>query len=139
MSQDNIVISAFSSHDAADEAVKELSQNGFDMTKLSIVGNGYHSEEHAVGFYTVSDRIKSWGTTGRVLGRHLRPAAVAGAVSRTRSRCGRPCGTDRRRRDLGTRRRRDRRRRDRDRRGAAGTGRAEERRRKMVWTTHIQV
>ncbi|MGF6933503.1 hypothetical protein OKW41_002642 [Paraburkholderia sp. UCT70] len=68
MSQDNTVISVFSSHDAADEAVKELSQNDFDMTKLSIVGKGYHSEEHPVGFYTVSDRIKSWGTTGAFWG-----------------------------------------------------------------------
>lgn len=64
MNQDNAVVSVFSSHAAADEAVKELSQNGFDMTRLSIVGKGYHSEEHPVGFYTVGDRIKSWGATG---------------------------------------------------------------------------
>lgn len=68
MSQDNTIISAFSSHQAADEAVKELSQNGFDMTRLSIVGKGYHSEEHPVGFYTVGDRIKSWGATGAFWG-----------------------------------------------------------------------
>ncbi|MFL9890968.1 DUF1269 domain-containing protein [Paraburkholderia sp. RL17-383-BIF-A] len=68
MNQDNAVVSVFSSHDAADEAVKELSQNGFDMTRLSIVGKGYHSEEHAVGFYTAGDRIKSWGATGAFWG-----------------------------------------------------------------------
>lgn len=68
MNQDNAVVSVFSSHAAADEAVKELSQNGFDMTRLSIVGKGYHSEEHPVGFYTVGDRIKSWGATGAFWG-----------------------------------------------------------------------
>jgi hypothetical protein len=68
MNQDNAVVSVFSSHDAADEAVKELSQNGFEMTRLSIVGKGYHSEEHAVGFYTAGDRIKSWGATGAFWG-----------------------------------------------------------------------
>lgn len=68
MSQDTAVVSVFSSHAAADEAVKELSQQGFDMTKLSIVGKGYHSEEHAVGFYTAGDRIKSWGATGAFWG-----------------------------------------------------------------------
>lgn len=68
MSHDNTVISVFSSHPAADEAVKELSRSGFDMTRLSIVGKGYHSEEHAVGFYTIGDRIKSWGATGAFWG-----------------------------------------------------------------------
>jgi hypothetical protein len=38
------------------------------MTRLSIVGKGYHSEEHAVGFYTAGDRIKSWGATGAFWG-----------------------------------------------------------------------
>jgi hypothetical protein len=68
MSEENSVVSVFSSHAAADEAIKELSQKGFDMTKLSIIGKGYHSEEHAVGFYTAGDRIKSWGATGAFWG-----------------------------------------------------------------------
>jgi hypothetical protein len=68
MHQDRTVVSTFTSHPAADEAVKELSRNGFDMTRLSVVGKGYHSEEHAVGFYTVGDRIRSWGATGAFWG-----------------------------------------------------------------------
>lgn len=68
MHQDRTVVSTFTSHPAADEAVKELSRNGFDMTRLSVVGKGYHSEEHAVGFYTAGDRIKSWGATGAFWG-----------------------------------------------------------------------
>ncbi|WP_144149159.1 general stress protein [Paraburkholderia sp. BCC1884] len=68
MNQDSTVVSTFTSHSAADEAIKELSRNGFDMTRLSVVGKGYHSEEHAVGFYTVGDRIRSWGATGAFWG-----------------------------------------------------------------------
>ena len=35
---------------------------------MSLVGKGYHSEEHPVGFYTVGDRIKTWGGIGAFWG-----------------------------------------------------------------------
>jgi len=35
---------------------------------LSLVGKGYHSEEHPVGFYTAGDRIKTWGGIGAFWG-----------------------------------------------------------------------
>jgi len=38
------------------------------MQQLSIIGKGYHSEEHPVGFYTLGDRIKSWGGLGAFWG-----------------------------------------------------------------------
>lgn len=38
------------------------------MKKLSLVGKGYHTEEHPVGFYTVGDRIKVWGGAGAFWG-----------------------------------------------------------------------
>ncbi|MFZ3121553.1 MAG: hypothetical protein WA159_24915 [Variovorax sp.] len=34
------------------------------MKKLSIIGKGYHTEEHALGFYTIGDRVKTWGGIG---------------------------------------------------------------------------
>ncbi len=40
----------------------------FDMTKLSIVGKDYHTEEHVVGYYNTGDRMKAWGTTGAFWG-----------------------------------------------------------------------
>lgn len=65
---ENTVLAVFNNHAEADAAVKALAEHGFDMTKLSIVGKGYHSEEHAVGFYTAGDRIKTWGATGALWG-----------------------------------------------------------------------
>ena len=53
----------FSTHVEAENATKLLSRSGFDIKKLSIVGKGYHCEEHPLGFYTASDKIKLWGTT----------------------------------------------------------------------------
>jgi hypothetical protein len=58
----------FSTHVEAENATKLLSRNGFDIKKLSIVGKGYHCEVHPLGFYTASDKIKLWGTTGSFWG-----------------------------------------------------------------------
>src|SRR5580704_19123288 len=58
----------FNTHVEAEAAVRELGKSGFDMKKLSLIGKGYHSEEHPVGFYTTGDRIKSWGGVGAFWG-----------------------------------------------------------------------
>ncbi len=58
----------FNTHVEAEDAIRALSQSGFDMKNLSLVGKGYHSEEHPVGFYTAGDRIKSWGKIGAFWG-----------------------------------------------------------------------
>ena len=68
MTKDNSVIAVYSSHTAAESAVKELHQTGFDMKKLSIVGRDYNKDEHVVGYYNMSDRIKVWGKTGTFWG-----------------------------------------------------------------------
>ncbi len=58
------VIAVHDTHAGAESTVKALSHAGFDMTKLSIVGKGYQTEEHALGFYTTGDRIRAWGGAG---------------------------------------------------------------------------
>jgi len=58
----------FNTHVEAEDAIRLLSRSGFDVTKLSLIGKGYHSEEHPVGFYTKGDRIKAWGKTGAFWG-----------------------------------------------------------------------
>lgn len=58
------VLAVYDTHTAAEATVKALSVAGFDMKKLSIIGKGYHTEEHALGFYTVGDRVKTWGGIG---------------------------------------------------------------------------
>ena len=58
----------FPTHVEAEEAIRQLSKSGFDVKKLSLVGKGYHSEEHPVGFYTSGDRIRAWGGAGAFWG-----------------------------------------------------------------------
>jgi hypothetical protein len=61
-------IAVFPTHDAAEGAVKTLSAAGIPMKNLSVVGNGYHSEEKVVGFYTTGDRVIFWGSRGAFWG-----------------------------------------------------------------------
>ena len=58
----------FATHATAEEAIRALGKAGIDMQHLSLVGKGYHSEEKPMGFYTLGDRIKSWGGTGAFWG-----------------------------------------------------------------------
>ncbi|HED18644.1 MAG TPA: DUF1269 domain-containing protein [Gammaproteobacteria bacterium] len=64
MSDATAIIATYDTHPQAETAIKELDQSGFAMKQLSIVGKGYHSEEHPVGFYTLGDRMKTWGSVG---------------------------------------------------------------------------
>ena len=68
MGKDNHPVFVFDTHIEAEEAIRSLSRSGLDMKKLSLVGKGYHSDEHPVGFYTAGDRIKTWGGIGAFWG-----------------------------------------------------------------------
>ena len=58
----------YNTHVEADEAIQALSRSGFDVTQLSLIGKGCHSEEHPLGFYSTGDRIKAWGGMGAFWG-----------------------------------------------------------------------
>jgi len=63
MSTDHTV-AVFSTHDAAESAVKLLSASGYDMRRLSIVGQNYATEEHPIGFVNTGNRMLTWGKYG---------------------------------------------------------------------------
>jgi hypothetical protein len=68
MNDNNSIVAVYPSHLAAEMAVKELQQSGFDMKKLSIVGRDYSTDEQVVGYYNSGDRMKAWGKTGAFWG-----------------------------------------------------------------------
>jgi hypothetical protein len=61
-------VAVFADHLAAEAALKQLTTAGFEIKDLSIVGKGYHTEEKAVGFYNIGDRMKIWGSRGAFWG-----------------------------------------------------------------------
>ena len=62
------LIAVFADHTQAEVAVKKLADSKFDMKQLSIVGQGNHTEEKVIGFYSTGDRIKFWGKRGAFWG-----------------------------------------------------------------------
>jgi len=68
MNKNNSIVAIYPSHTAAEAAIKELQQSGFDMKKLSIVGRDEHTDEHVVGYYNAGDRMKYWGKLGAFWG-----------------------------------------------------------------------
>jgi uncharacterized membrane protein len=62
------LVATYESHAAAESAVKALQEAGVDLKDVSIVGKGFHTEEHALGFYTTGDRVKHWSGAGAVWG-----------------------------------------------------------------------
>jgi hypothetical protein len=65
---DDSIVAVYETHTGADTAIKALQQAGLDMKKLSIVARDFHTEEHALGFYTSGDRVKFWGGRGAFWG-----------------------------------------------------------------------
>ncbi len=68
MAEKNSVVAIFETHNQAEDAVRALQKDGFDMKKLSIVGKDYHTDEHVVGYYNMGDRMMYWGKLGAFWG-----------------------------------------------------------------------
>ncbi|WP_162048514.1 general stress protein [Vibrio taketomensis] len=68
MKEQDKVITIVNTHSEAEEIVKMLQKEQYDVSKISILGKGYHSEEHVAGFYNTGDRVKTWGKTGAFWG-----------------------------------------------------------------------
>jgi hypothetical protein len=66
--QEDSIVAIYDAHTGAESAIKALQAAGIDMKKLSIVGKDFHTEEHALGFYTSGDRMKFWGARGAFWG-----------------------------------------------------------------------
>jgi hypothetical protein len=64
----NHTVAVFETHDQAADAIKELNKDGYDIKKLSIIGQNYASDEHVVGFVNTGDRMWSWGKLGAFWG-----------------------------------------------------------------------
>lgn len=52
MSGQNSIVAVYNSHAEAEHAPEKLKAASFDLTKVSIVGKGFRSEEKIVGYYT---------------------------------------------------------------------------------------
>lgn len=68
MRNSDTLVAVFPDHAAAEIGVETLAKAGFDLKSLSVVGKGFHTEETAVGFYNIGDRVTFWGRRGAFWG-----------------------------------------------------------------------
>jgi hypothetical protein len=68
LTKTDLAVAVYDTHTEAEDAVKALQRAGFDMTKISIMGRGYHTDEHVVGFLNAGDRAKVFGKFGAFWG-----------------------------------------------------------------------
>ena len=59
MAELNAVIAVFDDHQAAEVAVKKLADAEIDIKKLSVVGKGFHTDEHVVDLITQAIELNS--------------------------------------------------------------------------------
>jgi hypothetical protein len=62
------VVAMFADHAGAEAAIKKLSEFGFDIKHMSVIGKGYHVDEQVTGFYNNGDRVWFWGSRGAFWG-----------------------------------------------------------------------
>jgi hypothetical protein len=67
-SSDSSVIAVYAQHNDAENAINLLRKGDYDIKKLAIVGQGYHTDDRVVGYYTTGDRMKHWGKNGAFWG-----------------------------------------------------------------------
>ena len=68
MNHDHVMAALYDTNEQAEQAIKKLQHQGYDMKQLSIVGRDYHSEENVVGYYNTGDRMLKWGGKGAFWG-----------------------------------------------------------------------
>jgi hypothetical protein len=67
-SKENSVVAVYPQHSDAENAINLLKKSDFNIKKLAIVGQGYHTEDQVVGYYTTGERMKHWGKKGAFWG-----------------------------------------------------------------------
>ena len=67
-SKESSVVAIYRQHTDAENAINLLKKGDFNIKKLAIVGQGYHTEDQVVGYYTTGDRMKHWGKRGAFWG-----------------------------------------------------------------------
>lgn len=68
MKSNGVTVALYETHEGAEKAVKALRNAGIDFRKISIVGRDYQTEEQAVGFFNMGDRMKFFGKFGAFWG-----------------------------------------------------------------------
>ena len=72
------VVAVYPDHAAAEGAVRQLHEAGFDLGDLSIVGRDFQETEEPYGLVSRGDYVKAGAETGSLFGWAVRPVPWSG-------------------------------------------------------------
>ena len=78
MSENTVLMAICTGHAQARKAIAELRRLGFDMTRVSVFGRAYLSDEEVIGCYTAGGRLRARGGSAAFWDRCGRCSARAG-------------------------------------------------------------
>jgi hypothetical protein len=64
MENQKLFVANFKTLQEAEDAIKKLKKNGYDITKLSVIGKDCYTEHHVLGYFNIYDKIEKWSTLG---------------------------------------------------------------------------
>ncbi|MBE8726045.1 hypothetical protein [Flavobacterium hungaricum] len=64
MKNQKLFIAHYQTQQQTEEAIKTLKKNGYDITKLSIIGMDCYTEQNVLGYHNIYDRMEKWSVTG---------------------------------------------------------------------------
>ncbi|MCW3058504.1 MAG: hypothetical protein JWQ02_325 [Capsulimonas sp.] len=68
IASDETVVTVYSSHDAAENAVRELAEGGLPIRQISIIGRNFETGYDVQGFYRPADAARDGAETGALFG-----------------------------------------------------------------------
>lgn len=64
MENQKLLVANFKTLLQAEDAVKKLKKNGYDITRLSIIGKDCYTEQSVLGYFNIYNRMEKWSTLG---------------------------------------------------------------------------
>jgi hypothetical protein len=61
MTQQNALVAIYSNPGEVQEAIKALSESGFDLERFSVVGKAYLEQKEPVAYYQQGEQMMCWG------------------------------------------------------------------------------
>lgn len=60
MKNQKLFVAYYHSQEQAEEAIRKLKNNDFDIRKLFVIGTDCYTEKHVLGYHTFYDKIEKW-------------------------------------------------------------------------------
>lgn len=64
MEDKKLLIAHYKTQQQAEEAIKKLKQNGYDIKNLCVIGMDCYTEQNVLGYHNIYDRMEKWSVLG---------------------------------------------------------------------------